>query len=197
MYVEACRSFDRTDGPESMHVAGYELREFMNVLNEVLDLPTVDHQQLRGRTQDFVRRWESRRGSTRCHKDGEWTGTIDRELVLLLKDADEFVIWVRTQVSSRKVESEWVIRKLLPTDDPMPQALLDKSTESWTEMLKYFNALAHHDIEPDRDTVTRQIEALEVFLLDHLEPQTFSDQDDIDELITEVESHDDTQGQGR
>lgn len=188
MYLEACRSFDRNDGPEALHIVGYELREFMNVLLEVLDLPTEDHELLRGKTKDFARGWEAGRSSSGCHNAGNWSGTIDRELDGILQDADKFVLWVKAELPSRKLETEWVLKKLLPTDYPMPKSLVERGIALWSEMLRYFNALTHHDIEPSRDAVEKKIETLEIFLLNRLEPRTFKDQDDIDQLIAEVES---------
>ena len=54
---------ERADGPESLHVAAYELREFMNELPRALNVPVVQYDQLIAKVQSFVGDW--RKGRSR------------------------------------------------------------------------------------------------------------------------------------
>ena len=73
----------------------------------------------------------------------------------------------------------------------MPDVLVRSKTQEWKELSDYFNGVAHHNQAPAPVDFSARVEALELFLLDHLEPRTFADQDVIDELITEGEKPDD------
>jgi hypothetical protein len=187
MYMEAMRAIARNDGPEALHIAAYELREFMNALPAALDMPVVSHPQLNDKARTFVGEWKRRSTRSDCLKDGKWDGQIDEELRGLLITTTTFVTWIDLQVPSRKVEAASVLQKLAPTEHPLPRSLVKMRTDEWGAMLGYFNVCAHHRHEPDPVAFRRKVEELEGFLLDHLEPRTFDDQSDIDRLIEEVE----------
>ena len=70
----------------------------------------------------------------------------------------------------------------------MPQPLVEKRTTEWKDLLRYFNSLTHHNHEPALAQFLEKLGALETFLLEHLAPRTFEDQDEIDRLIREAEA---------
>lgn len=187
MYLEALGAMARNDVPEHLHVAAYELREFMNALPRALDLPAVKYEQVNGKIQAFVLDWTQRSTKTRCFKNGKWEGPIDNDLRGLLESTMGLVSWIETHVPSRRVEAEAVLQKLAPTEEPIPSALMKLRTDEWSELLGYFNKYTHHDSDPDSVEFNRRVVRLEGFLLEHLEPRTFEDQDDIDRLVREVE----------
>jgi hypothetical protein len=115
MYVEALRAVDRDDGPEALHVAAYELREFMNSLPRVLDLPFVPHVQVLNKVHTLVAQWRKKSSASACLKDGKWTGEIDKHLSRLLKVGGDFIDWVEKQVPTRRAEASTVLKRLLPT----------------------------------------------------------------------------------
>ena len=188
MYKEAIRAVERNDGLESLHVAAYELREFMNALPQVLDLPVVPYEQLKAKVRAFVGEWNKRSAKTNCFKDGTWDGPIDDDLRIVLESTTALVSWVEQQIPSRRSEAEAILRRLAPTEHPFPSALLEIRTGEWSELLGYFNHYTHHNNDPDPVEFRLKVERLEDFLLEHLEPRTFEDQGEIDRLIMEVES---------
>lgn len=187
MYMEARRAMVRNDSPESLHVAAYEVREFMNELPRALDVPVVSYGQLVEKVQGLIAAWKARSSKSKCLKDGKWDGQIDRNLRRLLGSITKFAKWVEEQVPSRSAEAALVVQKLAPTEHPFPGVLLKIRTDEWAELLQFFNGLTHHNSDPDPLEFTQRLETLERFLLDHLEPQTFADQSEIDRLIREVE----------
>ena|ERR1043166_4209361 len=188
MYLEAMRALRRMDSLEAHHVAAYELREFMNSLPRVLDLPVVQFDQIMNRIRTFIDRWGTATKASACLKDGKWDGQIDDQLRRALTSTREFVEWVEHQVPTRRIETSAVLRKLFPSERPMPTALLDIRVNEWSDLLRYFNNVAHHDSRPDVVEFDRRVQSLEEFLLDLLAPRTFEDQDEIDRLIRETEA---------
>lgn len=187
MYVEALRALDRNDGPEALHVAAYELREFMNSLPRVLDLPVTPYTQVLSKVHTLVAQWRKASSASACLSDGKWTGQIDKHLARFLGHIGDFIDRVEKQVPTRRTEVSRVLRRLLPTMHPMPTPLENLRTAEWSELLEYFNRITHH-AEADAAEFTQRVESLEVFLLEHLEPRTFEDQDAIDHLIAESEA---------
>lgn len=188
MYNEAIRALDRMDGPEALPVAAYELREFMNILPTVLDVPVVPHGQLKDKVQAIVTQWRGRTEASACLKNGKWGGEIDDHLKRGLKAVEDFAKWVETQQPARRVETSAMLKNLLPTEHPMPVPLLMIRVKEWSALLGYFNSIAHHDSVAEVVEFEGRVERLETFLLDHLVPRTFEDQDEIDRLIREAES---------
>ena len=192
MYFEALRALDRKDGPEALHVAAYELREFMNGLPRVLDLPIVPYVQMRNKAQSLLGQWRKTCARSSCINDGKWEGQIDKHLRRMLIQVADFADWMENQVPSRRIEVSVVLKRLVPTEHPMPAPLLDMRISEWSELLEYFNGIAHHNATAVEAQFRENVERLEVFLLEHLEPRTFEDQDAIDRLIAESEAQDDS-----
>jgi hypothetical protein len=188
MYLEAQRAIARDDGPESIHVAGYQLREFMNELPRALDLPVVAHAQLKEKVKTLVEQWQHRSVKSECDKDGAWTGEIDGHLRGALSIVTEFTTWVAESVPSRRVEIGIVVQRLSPTSHPLPPPLLKLRTDEWSALYGYFNDVLHHNHTPDQSEFAQKVARLESFLLEYLEPRTFEDQGAIDSLIEEVEN---------
>ena len=140
MYLEALRAMERNDGPESLHVAAYELREFMYALPRAFDLPVVAHVQIVERVQSLVENWRRRSNRSKCLKDGKWDGPIDGELGALLERITSFVLWFEEWVPSRRTEAESVLKRLAPTENPFPSVLMKLRTSEWSELLRYFNS---------------------------------------------------------
>jgi len=187
MYMEARRAMARNNGPESLHVAAYEFREFMNALPSALDVPVVTYKQLQDRVRTFVGDWKSMSGKSGCSRSGDWNGQIDDELRGLLESTTTFVAWFDQLVPSRKAEAILVLKKLARTEHPFPDALMKMRTDEWSDLLGYFNGLTHHNSYPDPDEFSQHVATLEEFLLEQLAPRTFEDQAEIDRLIREVE----------
>lgn len=186
MYLEARRAMAKGN-QESLHVAGYEMREFMNALPRALDLPIVPREQMNDRIQAIVSEYKEKTRNSACFSDGEWDGSLDKQVERLVRSLMKFVKWLEQHVPSRRVESMSVLQRLAPTEHPYPLALMNVRADEWKELLRFFNGCAHHDGDPDPTEFGQRVESLERFLLDHLEPRTFEDQDEIDRLIKEVE----------
>jgi hypothetical protein len=187
MYEASLRAIARNDGLEAWHIAGYELREFMNALPSVLDVPLVDHSQVLNKVRILVDRWKGTTRNTACFREGTWDGSIDGHLRKLLVAVGVFVRWVEVEVPTRREEVTATLKRLLPTDHPMPASLLSMRASEWSELLRYFNQVTHHDVAPDPNGFMQRLRDLERFLLEYLVPRTFDDQDAIDALLDESE----------
>ena len=188
MYQEALRAIQRNDGPESLHSAAYELREFMRALPAALDLPVVLPAQVQDKVRGLAEHWESCTSRSSCLNDGEWAGPIDEPLSRFLLRAFEFFNWMAEEIPNRQKETAVVLQRLLPASFPMPKALVNRRLAEWKRLLGYFNATLHHNEVPTFNELTNRLEELDTFLMDHLAPRTFDDQDAIDSLIGEVEA---------
>jgi hypothetical protein len=187
MYLEALRAMDRNDGPEALHVAAYELREFMYRLPELVDVPVVGYDQLKSRVRTFVDDCKLLSARSTCLSEDAWGEPIDDSVRRLLHKVTDLITWVEQEVPSRRAGTEMILKRLAPTEFPVPQVAMDELIGEWGDLLGWFNGCTHHNITPKLDELRRKLGKLEQFLLNHLEPRTFEDQDSIDGLIHEVE----------
>lgn len=187
MYLEALSAIDRVGTVESLHVAAYELREFMNALPTVLDVPVASYPHMKVKVNELVAWFERESVKSESFSDGIRSGDIDGHAGRLLEKLGEFAMWWRTNVPSRRHEIKAVLRELTPIDRPMPEVLWDARSGQWSNLLGYFQGVTHHQKRPALDEFLERLGLLEEFLLDYLEPRTFEDLDEIDSVIAEAE----------
>ena len=187
MYVEALAAVQRTDSSESLHVAAYELREFMGELPIIMEVPRAPYDHIKSKVSELVDRWEQGSARSRNFDGSDWKGEIDRHAGGLLARLGEFVEWWRSNVPRRRDEVKAVLQAMVPSDRPLPQSLWDRRSGEWSALLRYFNNVTHHETSPSHNDFLSYVRDLEEFLLDHLEPRTFDDQGEIDRLIAEAE----------
>ena len=132
MYLEALNAIERSDSIESLHIAAYELREFMGQLAVILEVPQAPYEHMKAKVNELVVRCEDESSRTRNFSDGIWGGDIDRHASRLLDKVGEFVRWWRTNVPTRRDEVKAVMRALIPVDRPMPEALWDGRSKEWS-----------------------------------------------------------------
>jgi hypothetical protein len=189
MYRAALQAIGRVDDPEGLHVAAYELRELMVALPKRLDVPMPAHNERMGdKVRALAERWTRTTARSACRNGDTWQGEIDEVLRVFLTGISEFFTWLTANNPRRKDEAAEALKRLDPTGRPLPRPLASIRVDEWNELLGYFNGVAHHNVTPDRDEFLRYVEALERFLLDHLEPRTFEAFDQIDQLLKRTES---------
>jgi hypothetical protein len=186
MYLEAIRALQRsTEFPEALHVVAYELREFMNFLPVVLDLPTPDHSQMKSRVMNLVADWERATNGNDNHDGKQWI-EVDSKARVLLGRLDRFMRWCKASIPDRHASVRAILAAVTPGNRRMPDRLVSDRVRQWSDLLGYFNRITHHE-RPDPDDLRQSMRELEEFLLDLLEPKTFEEQDAIDALIAAVE----------
>jgi hypothetical protein len=188
MYREALHALRREDSPESLHVAGYEVREMMNALPALMGVSPLPHRELSNEARVFSESWSKHATTSGCHDGGQWSGQIDSPLKKFLRKAGAFVEWFGSNVRTRRQESAAMFGKFPEGDLPTPQALREMSVEQWGGLLYYFNTTTHHDALPSRQEFLKRLSELEALLLAHISPKTVDDQDAIDALIAEAEA---------
>ena len=186
MYREAVRASQRSDSVESFPVAAYELREFMNQLPRIVDVPRIAHADLVAKARTLLKKWKNRDQSA-CHNKDRWVGDIDRPLQGLLDHLKNFFEWFDNYVPTRRQQAAKTINKLYPSPQPLPFVVMNERTKTWSDLLQYFNSVAHHNLNADPAAFTQRLTGLEIFLLDQLQPRTSEAFDAIDQLIAEAE----------
>jgi hypothetical protein len=161
------------------------LRELIEKLPEHLDVPTKARgESLGAKVNELQSSWE-RAQSSRCRREGVWDGAIDAPVQTLLSRVDEFFAWLREHKPRRKEEAAQALRRVDASGRVLPPPLEALNVELWDEMREYFQSVAHHRRRVEREDFLPWVEALEGFLLDRLEPRTFDDFDEVDDLLSE------------
>ena len=120
-----------------------------------------------------------------CHKDGQWSGTIDKRLARWLGRVHGFFQWWRDSHPKRRDVALNLFRYLDPSGLPLPEPLEKQRADRWLELHNYFVRTAHRAPTTSEDFETR-LEALEQLLLDSLFRQPSEDLSVIDAILKEA-----------
>ncbi len=187
MYLGGLRVLEDEANPDAVPLTAHALRELMEKLPESLDVPVkAPTGELADRVRKLRSLWEETLEKSACHNGGEWEGEIDLPLRELLQSLKAFFEWYSANHQLRREEVISALRRLDPSDRFLPERLEEKNVQTWMALRRFFADVAHHRQDPGRDGLSQQLDQLEQFLLDRLQPRTFEDFDAIDALLKEA-----------
>jgi hypothetical protein len=121
-----------------------------------------------------------------------WNGDIDKPLGDWLIKAGDFFDYFSNNHQTRNEQMAEAIKALDQSGRPLPQNLIAEKVKDWSTLNEYFQAIAHHSTSADSGNFQTNLSELESFLLDLLHPEPIPLMDELDNLISEGESHDNT-----
>lgn len=173
------------ENPDRLALCAHNLRELMEHLAPVLDVPMPAHDEsLKERVRSLESDWGSAVENSNCHEDGMWKGDIDRHLNKLLASLGEFIDWANGHMPRRSTEVRGLLRRVEPSSEPLPDAMEDRKIKWWTRTRQYFVAIDHHGrTAVSEEEFTEMQSGLERFLLESFSPPTFTDFGEIERLL--------------
>lgn len=188
-YYGARVALSDLDNPEAFAQAGHSIRELMNNLHTIVDVPaeSVDTRRMGDVFNTLADRWEGGQKNSACFVDGQWSGTIDRPATKAFVAVDEAVTWYRENRPKRRETVRTTLRGLGGSRLPVPTWVEDKHIELWDELRDFFIRVCHHGQETDATEFLGAVAEFELFVLGRLQRRTFDQHDTLDELISEVE----------
>lgn len=187
MYLGCLRVLADVENPEALPLAAHAARELMRAVPSVLDVPMKAHKERLGdKVRALQDKWAATARRSSCRQDGGgWSGTIDTNLAKALRAIDELFRWMNEHMPRRRDETIGAIRRL-ERATALPDHLERANAAAWEDLVEYFNGIAHHNTQPERQALEARIEQLEHFLLARVRPRTFDDFSKIDDLLREV-----------
>jgi hypothetical protein len=196
MYESATRIFDDFDFPDALSLGAHAMRELMEKLPRVFDVPAGQGFSLRNRVDGLQKAFDKAKNKSTCSTPDGWTGKIDGPLAELLQE---------TEALLRDRERDWVFRKeadraLMREMDPGPiprgDHLAATEVEQWSRSRAYFEALAHHGHiywgkQTHHAEFVEHLTRVEVILLSKFRPPTAADFAEIDSLLATIEGESD------
>lgn len=191
IYIGALMTLERRDNPDRLAQAAHGLRELMEKLPKYLDFPIQKKSpSLKEKVRDLSQRRDSVIKNSNSHTGSGWRGEIDNHLQKFLTKSDEFFEWFEGEYPTRRQRTVRLLRQLDPSAIPLPEPLETPNIEQWDKCHDHFQGVSHHSLSGVEEEFRSQLLGLERLLLDRLAPQTSEDFAMIDELISEVESGD-------
>ena len=186
MYFGAIKVLNDMDNLDRFALAAHNLRELMEKLPNYIDVETKAHNEKLGdKVQVLKNQWRKTCSKTTCFSDGTWNGEIDKLLAYQLQEFGFFFEWHDENLPKRNDEITTTLRKLDISGCKLPISLEEKNIETWKRLRKYFLGIAHHGKHSTQNDFNSKLDTFEVFLLDRLCPRTFTDLDEIDDIIQE------------
>jgi hypothetical protein len=185
LYENALRALRDGSNSGRLFLAAHAIREMTNGLPSVVDLPIFAEQ---GKLGDQVNALEGAWNgalNSECHKEDQWSGTIDKRLEQWLDQVRKFFQWWRDSRPKRRDVAVKLFRHLDPAGLPLPEPLEKQRADRWLELHNYFVRTAHRAPTTAEDFETR-LQALEQLLLDSLFRQPSEDLSVIDAILKEA-----------
>lgn len=185
MFRAALTALDTIAGHERFVLAAHEMREIMQLVFPIFDVPKRNTG-----IQDFdllplQKRWNEAKAQM---QNGAWTGTVDGPLAAFLDEFDKQ--WSQRDQAfltrKERVRTFW-----LRSDPPGIRAdeeSIAKICDEWKRLSNYFNGVAHHNKTTDDGEFNEQCSQCVELLLNRLRPRPYADYQELDALIGEVEN---------
>lgn len=189
MYLGALLVLEHIENPENVVMAAHSLRELLEKLPMYLDLPVTRQTNLKVKVIDLSQGWYSVTKNSRCKGNPSWNGPVDRPLQTFLERTEKFFEWFKEQYQTRRERAAILLRGLDPLRLSLPTPIEDLRITEWYKYHEYFEKISHHGVIEGLQEFRTWLVSLEKFLLDHLCPRTFDDQEDIKRIIEEGEAN--------
>jgi hypothetical protein len=191
MYVGGIRVLGDASNPERFAHCAHSMRELMEKLPELLDVPAKAHKEsLKTKVVELHGTYNGTRKKTTCFNAlSGWDGSIDVMLKKFLVRVDTFFEWFEEHHPRRQNELRDLLARLDGTGRELPDSLSSLNVQAWQLMKDYFQSVSHHRKTADEKDFLHWIDATEKFLLDRLRPRTFEDFSAIDSLLEEGGGH--------
>jgi hypothetical protein len=186
IYYGAIKVLTDVDNPDRFALAAHDIRELMEKIPNYIDVETKAHNEKLGDKVLLLKEhWHKTCSKTTCVIDGAWNREIDESLASQLQEFESFFKWHDENLPKRNEEIATALRKLDISGCKLPISLEEQNVKIWKQLRKYFLGIAHHGKHPDEDDFDSKLNTFEGFLLDRLYPRTFTDLDEIDQVIQE------------
>jgi len=190
MYYGALSVFHQSSNPDRIPLAAHGLRELMEKLPRYQDVPKeAKRVTLKDKVQSLRQNWHRVVKNSGCHKEGAWSGHIDKFLKTFLDKTHEFFAWLEQQQPTRKQSAAKILRGFDLLKRPLPEPIEKLRVDEWEKIHDYFELVSHHNNTAIPEEFASWLLVLEQFLLDRLIPRTFEDHARIDEIIREGEGN--------
>jgi hypothetical protein len=185
MYYGAVWALSASGNPDRLAQCAHSLRELMEKMSEVLDVPVKARKEsLRVKVQEVESAFSDACKRSSCRAGAGWAGELDPHLRKFLTRVETFFGWFRNHNPRRRDELRTMLLRLDGTGRSLPEPLAEINVSLWDEMRDFFLAVAHHGREVDEAEFMQWMNSLERFLLDPLVPRTFEDFEAIDALLS-------------
>jgi hypothetical protein len=184
-YVGAVSALAFDGNPDRLAHAAQGVRELIEKFPQYVDVAMPAHGERMGvKVNELESIWGRAVERSKCRtKDRNWEGEIDQPLKKFLAAVGEFYDWKREHIPRRRAEIEKTLASLDPSGRPLPPPLQDRNVDVWTDMREFFQDVAHHRVQCTPEQFGQWMEALELFLLERLQPRTFDDFGEIDQVL--------------
>jgi hypothetical protein len=183
LYRCALRALRDVGNPGRIFLAAHAVREMMNQLPDVMDVPAPRSGDLGNKFNDILPTWQ-RAIAGGCYATGQWLGAIDEPLRGFLRRLQTVIEWWQESHRSHREAAAVLFRRMDPAFLPLPEQLEGLRINRWLDLRRYFNNTAHREGTSDGDFESK-LGVLEQMLIDGLYRSPSADFLRIDEILGE------------
>ncbi len=186
-YVGALSAVAYGANPDRLAQAAHGFRELMEKFPKYVDVAIPAHSEKLGvKVNELEGKWNKAKVKSKCRRpEGGWEGEIDKPARELLEATDALFGWKKDHMPRRQAEIAQTLVRLDPAGRPLPAPLQKLNVNLWADMRDFFQKVAHHGYVCTVEEFSQWAEALELFLIERLQPRTFDDFTAIDAILDE------------
>lgn len=186
MYLGALHVLRQSANPDRMALAAHGMRELMEKLPEHLDVPSQNkppkgQPSLNVKVRELAYHWTSIADEIADAVE------INSRIRKFNKKAKIFFEWFEQNFHTRREQTAAALRAMDTTGRSLPIPIEELRIRHWKACNEFFQGVAHHGKICTEEEFVNWLSELELFLLDHLQPRTFDDFTNLDEIIAEGE----------
>jgi hypothetical protein len=187
-YLGALSAVANEVNPDRLAHAAHGMRELMEKFPRYVDVAMPAHgEKLGAKVSELEGKWTKSNAKSKCRlPTGAWEGEIDGPVRELLEAIDELFAWRKVHMPRRREEIAQTLVRLDPAVRPLPAPLQNRNVSLWDDMREFFLKIAHHGSTCTVEEFSQWVEALELFLIERLQPRTFEDFAAIDAILAQA-----------
>jgi len=173
--------------PDRFAMAAHNLRELMDGLPEVINVPKKGGFSLKPEVNKLDKKWGAAKNNSECFDGEEWGGEIGPHLQGYFLEMESVFDANNKYNRKRRERYEEMVRQTDPSSTPISEQVERRLFKEWKDIRRFLLAVCHHGKKTDYEEFSGYVERLEVHILRRLRPSTFETQEKLDRIINEAE----------
>lgn len=183
MYYGAVHVSKQSGNPDAIAQASHSLRELMEKLARLLDVPMAQTQGLASRVSEMADKYRALQEA-----EQQAQGQEEKRHAEFYESAVALATWFPDRHTPISKWGAKVIDRLDPRQLTLPTPVKEQQVKTWNKCHKCFEGASHHG-SVTIEAFQEQLQLLEDFLRDQLRPGAVEDQQRLKDIVQEGESH--------
>jgi hypothetical protein len=146
----ALRTFMDQQNPDCLAQSAHSVRELFDALPLAIGPPPKKTADLKTKVRELADAWAATETKTAALEGQSWGGQVDGHLAKFLTRMAQFIQWFEGEHPKHAAHRDMALDHFDPARRQLPPQLSQQRGKAVSEIQRYMNSVAHHNIEPSR-----------------------------------------------